>query len=579
METELSIHIRKRIPVILVWLLVPAVLACNVVNLLVVKTPELLVTTTVDASATAVEGAVGSLDDLERAVVHIETEGTYREPSEGLKVDVEGSGTGFIIDPTGVAVTNNHVVAGASLLRVWISGETEARSAVVLGTSECSDLAVIDIDGDGFKFLDWYEEEIKAGLDVYTAGFPISGAGIGYSLTKGIVSKPQGSVNWPVASVDNIIEHTARINPGNSGGPLVTGEARVVGVNFGFNSNLDQNYAVSRDEARPIIEQLRGGTDVNSLGINGIGVQGQLQGSEVVGVWVRSIKAGSPADLTGLRPGDIITHLGGETLNDGTLGGYCAIVRSSQPGQPIDVTVIRSDNLDVYSGQFNGSALARTSATQDLATPAAGDLGNPNANQPGEIFFSTDFNAPDNWYAMTVPDSENYQATTDGGKLRLFIEPKEVTLYTFYELDLNNPDVRIETLAQKIEGPNSNNISLVCRATDAGFYEFSMTSGGYWNIYLYKVDGVKYSYTVLTSGASTAAELMNKPNELAAVCVGDLLTFYINGVKVGSTSDSTFPGGGEVGVSIWGKAAGLSVEFEYFTALVPDGSPLAFNPQ
>ena len=76
-----------------------------------------------------------------------------------------------------------------------------------------------------FGILDWYGAEIKAGLDVYTAGFPISGAGIGYTLTKGIVSKPQGSVNWPVASVDNIIEHTARINPGNSGGPLVTGEA------------------------------------------------------------------------------------------------------------------------------------------------------------------------------------------------------------------------------------------------------------------------------------------------------------------------------------------------------------------
>ena len=101
---------------------------------------------------------------------------------------------------------------------------------------------------------------------------------------------------------------------------MVTGEARVLGVNFGFNSTLDQNYAVARDEARPIIEQLRGGTDVNSLGINGIGVQGQLQGNEVVGVWVRSIKAGSPADLTGIRPGDIITHLGGKTINDGNPG-------------------------------------------------------------------------------------------------------------------------------------------------------------------------------------------------------------------------------------------------------------------
>ena len=93
---------------------------------------------------------LGALMIWNKPSSHIETEGTYREPSEGLKVDVEGSGTGFIIDPAGITVTNNHVVAGASLLRVWISGETEARSAVVLGTSECSDLAVIDIDGDGF---------------------------------------------------------------------------------------------------------------------------------------------------------------------------------------------------------------------------------------------------------------------------------------------------------------------------------------------------------------------------------------------------------------------------------------------
>jgi len=209
MDTALTNHIRKRVPVILVSLFIPAVLACNAVNILVEKTPKPQATATVDATSTTLSGAVANLDDLERAVVHIETEGTYREPSEGLKVDAEGSRTGFIIDPAGIAVTNNHVVAGANLLRVWISGETEPRSAVVLGTAECSDLAVIDIDGDGFKYLDWYEQEIKAGLDVYTAGFPISGAGIGYTLTKGIVSKPQGSVNWTVASVDNIIEHTA----------------------------------------------------------------------------------------------------------------------------------------------------------------------------------------------------------------------------------------------------------------------------------------------------------------------------------------------------------------------------------
>lgn len=560
---------RDRILWALTALVIPGVLACNAVNILVEKTATPQLTPTAAATTATVSGAVSNLENLEKAVVHIETVGTYREPSEGLMVDVDGSGTGFIIDPAGIAVTNNHVVAGATLLRVWISGESEPRSAIVLGTAECSDLAVIDIDGDGFQYLDWFDQEIKAGLDVYTAGFPISGAGIGYTLTKGIVSKPQGSVNWTVASVDNIIEHTARINPGNSGGPLVTGEAQVVGVNFGFNAELDQNYAVARDEARPIIEQLRGGTDVNSLGINGIGVQGTIQGSEVAGVWVRSVKSGSPADLTGIRPGDIITRLGEEDLNDGTMGGYCAIVRSQQPGAPIDVSVIRSDTLDVYTGQFNGQVLSLAGQVQDVVTPAASELGNPGADQPGEIYFTTEFDEPENWYTLTVPDSDDYEATTDESKLRLLINPKEVTLYSFYELDLTNPDVKVETLAQKVEGPNANNISVVCRASDLGFYEFSMTSGGYWRIYLYEVEGDSNSYTLLASGATTATKLMNQPNKLAATCVGDQLTFYINGVRVGTTSDSTFTGGGEVGVSVWGEATGLMVEFDYFTASVP----------
>ena len=560
----------KKVIFVMVLVFLLASLACNAIALSTKATQTPVGTPTLEAGATSLSsGMVANLDNLEKAVVHIETEGTHRDPSEGLKVDVEGSGTGFIVDASGIAVTNNHVVAGAALLRVWISGENQPRSAIVLGTSECSDLAVIDIDGGGFQYLGWYEGEIKAGLDVYTAGFPISGAGIGYTLTKGIVSKPTGSVNWTVASVNNIIEHTARINPGNSGGPLVTAEAKVVGVNFGFNSTLDQNYAVARDEARPIIDQLRGGVDVNSLGINGLGVQGDLQGNAVVGVWVRSIKAGSPADLTGIRPGDIITQLGDEVLNDGTLGGYCAVVRSRQPGEAIDVTVIRSDTLEVFKGQFNGTALARAGTTQDQTTPEAGALGNPDASQSGEVFFTAEFESPENWFTFTkLIDTDKYQAYTDNNRLHLFIEPKNVTLYALYDMSLNNANVRVETTAQKVEGPNTNNIGLVCRATDAGWYEFNITNGGEWFIYIF-IASEDDPYSILDSGLSQAINLLNKPNQLAATCIGRQLTFIINGVEVASISDNTFSNGGQVGISIFSVFDNLGVEFEYFTATVP----------
>jgi S1-C subfamily serine protease len=551
---------------LILLILLPISLACKAVNLVRQATPVPTASPLPAASDTP-EGvrAVSNLDDLEKAVLYIETEGTYRDPSEGLKVNVESSGSGFIIDQNGIAVTNNHVVAGASKLRVWVYGESEPRSAIILGTSECSDLAVIDIDGEGFSFLEWYEGEIKAGLDVYTAGFPISGAGIGYTLTKGIVSKPTGSVDWTVASVNHIIEHTAKINPGNSGGPLVTQDAKVLGVNFGANPTLDQNYAVARDEARTVINQLRGGEDVNSLGINGVGVKGDLQGNAVVGVWVRSVKAGSPADQTGIQPGDIITQLDGQNLDDGTLGSYCNVVRSHQSGDAIDVSVIRADTLEVFEGQFNGTALAETGSLESQTTPVGGVEGNPNASQPGEVFFATEFDSADNWYTIRLPNTDQYDAFTEGGKLRLEIQPEKVSLYSFYDLDLANPDVHLETYAQKVAGANTNNISLVCRATSKGWYEFSMTSGGEWRIYLYQND----SFALLASGAAKAINLLNKANQIEATCIGSDLTFIINGTQVGSVNDTTFSTGGQVGVSIWSPFTGLGVEFDYFSATVP----------
>ncbi len=125
-------------------------------------TMQVIETEVVEPTA-ASSGAISSLDDLGNAVVYIEAQGSYRDPSEGWQVNVGGSGTGFIIDPAGIAVTNNHVVAGSATLKVWLSGETEPRTAKVLGVSECSDLAVLEIEGDNFPYLDWFQGAIKSG--------------------------------------------------------------------------------------------------------------------------------------------------------------------------------------------------------------------------------------------------------------------------------------------------------------------------------------------------------------------------------------------------------------------------------
>src|SRR4030042_114136 len=213
-------------------------------------------------------GLVTNLTDLKKATIQIEGQGTFIDPEFGYMANQAGFGSGFIIDPSGICGTKNHVVTGAAKLQVWIGGDTDKEyNARILGVSECSDLAVIDIDGDGFPYVAWYEEPAKVGLEVYTAGFPLGDPE--FTMTKGIVSKEKadGETNW--ASVDSVLEHTATGNPGNSGGPLVDANAKVVGIHYASYKTATQYFAIDHTIAIPVVNQLREGKNVDSIGING----------------------------------------------------------------------------------------------------------------------------------------------------------------------------------------------------------------------------------------------------------------------------------------------------------------------
>jgi serine protease Do len=317
-------------------------------------------------------GGVSSLDEVKSATVQIEAQGSFVDPAEGLQLNVAGRGSGFIIDPSGIAVTNNHVVTGAALLKVWVGGESEdeARNAKILGASECSDLAVIDIDGDGFPFLNWYEGDAKTGLDVYAAGFPLGEPE--FTLTKGIISKEltSGETEW--ASVDRVHMHDATINPGNSGGPLVTEGGQVVSVNYAGSSDTDQYFSIARDEALEVIEQLRRGQDITSIGVNGSAVN---DGEGLSGIWVASVKSGSPADAAGILAGDIITKIEGLALaTDGSMADYCDILRTHDPEDVLSVEVLRFETHEVLEGQLNGRQLEQSvSFAEELQGQVSGD--------------------------------------------------------------------------------------------------------------------------------------------------------------------------------------------------------------
>ncbi len=117
---------------------------------------------------------------------------------------------------------------------------------------------------------------------------------------------------------------------------------------------MNQFFAIARDEARPVIDQLRTGTDVTSIGVNGMAVN---DGS-ISGIWVSSVKSGSPADGTGIQGGDILTMIEGLVLAvDGTMADYCDILRTHRPEDTLSVEVLRFSSEEVLVGQLNGREL------------------------------------------------------------------------------------------------------------------------------------------------------------------------------------------------------------------------------
>lgn len=306
-------------------------------------------------------------DEVQGAVIQIEARGTFVHPAYG-GYEAAGRGSGFLIDESGLALTNNHVVVGAGTLDVWRGGDqTKTLNARVLGSSECLDLAVIQLEGSGYPFLSWREGDITTATEVYAAGFP---NGVPeFTLTRGIVSKASTDGDDAWANVDTVIEHDARIRPGNSGGALIDGDGRVLGVNYAGNDAFDYSWAIHRDEVLAVLDQLIAGENVLSLGINGQGIT--AEDGTGLGIWVSSVAAGSIADRAGVEPGDVLTRMQGVGLGrNGTLKEYCDVLRTHGQDSVIDIELYRPSDGLYHRGQFNGDPIEAVQVLSDTPTPS-----------------------------------------------------------------------------------------------------------------------------------------------------------------------------------------------------------------
>ncbi len=283
---------------------------------------------------------------------------------------VEGAGTGMIVTPGGEVLTNNHVVAGSSIVSVSLYGQTLTRPAKVIGTDPSKDLALVQMEGvSGLPTVTFGNSSaLLVGDSVLAIGNALALAG-GPTVTSGIVSALNRSLSArdPITSaVENLtglIQTDAPINPGNSGGPLVNSQGQVIGIDTAVAGSASNGYqaenigfAIAINQVKPMMGMLsKGGTSPPKqatsnrpfMGIVVESVTPLLASSDGLhvgyGALVIQADYGEPAYTAGIRPHDVIIAVSGRKIESAP--GLTAVLGSYVPGDTVTVTVKRASNL------------------------------------------------------------------------------------------------------------------------------------------------------------------------------------------------------------------------------------------
>lgn len=264
-------------------------------------------------------------------------------------------GSGVIISPSGYILTNNHVIAEADQIKVGLADGREVEAQVV-GSDPETDLALLFIDMPDLPAITLANtENIRVGDVVLAIGNPF---GVGQTVTKGIVSA-LGRHQSDLSSFVDFIQTDAAINPGNSGGALINAYGDLIGINTAIYSNSGGShgigFAIPISTATTVVKQLvqygqviRGWVGIEPQVLNPALAQ-LLNLPNIEGLLVVGIAKNGPAHLAGIRPGDIITHMNGNMIEDprnamdmisNMQPGEKVTIRVNRQNQPIDILVV-----------------------------------------------------------------------------------------------------------------------------------------------------------------------------------------------------------------------------------------------
>jgi serine protease Do len=301
-------------------------------------------------------------EQLKPALVHVRVR---RAPGKDRDDDSPGeprrsSGSGFLIDPSGLMVTNAHVVEDADWLQVRLADGRRFTGKVV-GQDARVDLALVKIDGAAnlptLPIGD--SNRVRVGEFVLALGHPF---GLEQSVSFGIVSRKGAPLTVAAPGFD-FIQTDAAINPGNSGGPLVNMAGQVVGVNSMAARNGSIGFAIPSNLVKLLVPQLatKGKVEWGWLGVTiteiGDDDVGRLKLREAKGVLVRNVMPGEPADQGGVKADDVIIALDGTTLDEPR--DLQRVVSTTPVGKRVRVVVLRAGEqkeMEVTIGRYQERA-------------------------------------------------------------------------------------------------------------------------------------------------------------------------------------------------------------------------------
>jgi serine protease Do len=290
---------------------------------------------------------------------------------------VNSLGSGFIIDPSGLVVTNNHVIADADEITVILNDGTKLKAELV-GKDAKSDIALLRVHSDkplhAVKFGN--SDKLRLGEWVIAIGNPFS---LGGTVTAGIVSARNRDINS--GPYDNYIQTDAAINRGNSGGPLFNLNGDVIGINTAIISpsggSIGIGFAIPSDSAIPIIDQLQkyGEARRGWLGVRIQEVTDELAESLSLGTPRGALVAGvddkGPAKPAGIEPGDVVIKFDGHDIKE--MRDLPRVVADTPVGKQVDVVVIRKGKEETHKvmvGRLNEEVkVASADPKKDVPVP------------------------------------------------------------------------------------------------------------------------------------------------------------------------------------------------------------------